>query len=230
MLESFEAGGTAVVVGASGGIGQALMRAIDASGRFGSVVGLARGGVPPVDLTSEASVRDALASLRPSLVIIASGLLHRRGVEPEKTLRALDPAAMAEVFAVNTIGPALVMKHVLPRLPKDRKCVFAVLSAKVGSIEDNRLGGWYSYRASKAAVNQLVRTAAIEMARTHPKAVCLALHPGTVATGLSGKFAKSGLTVQAPDQAAQALLTCIDRATPAQTGLFLDRTGQVLPW
>ncbi|MTE01296.1 SDR family NAD(P)-dependent oxidoreductase [Paracoccus sp. YIM 132242] len=221
----------AVVVGASGGIGAALVAEVQARGGFRAVIGLSR---PDLDLTDPAGV--ALAARRvadigtPALVIVATGLLHGPGVEPEKTLRALDPEAMARAFAVNAIGPALVMKHFLPLMPRDRRAVFAVLSAKVGSIGDNRLGGWYSYRASKAALNQIVRTAAVELRRTHPRAICVAFHPGTVATGLSGKFAKTGLQVQQPPEAASALLDSIDRLAPGHSGSFLDRLGHPIPW
>ena len=104
------------------------------------------------------------------------------------------------------------------------------MSARVGSICDNRLGGWYAYRASKAALNQIVRTAAVELRRTHPRAVCVAFHPGTVATGLSRKFAKTGLQVQQPPEAARALLDSIDRLAPEQSGGFLDRFGAPIPW
>ena len=149
---------------------------------------------------------------------------------PEKKLSQLDPAQLAHSFAVNAIGPALLMKHFLPRLARDGRAVFATLSARVGSIADNRAGGWYGYRASKAALNQLVRTAAIELARTHPRAVCVALHPGTVASALSSPFAKSGLDVQSPDLAAERLLTVIDHLTPDQTGGFFDHKGEPVPF
>lgn len=224
-------GDVAVVVGASGGIGSALTQALQARGRFRAVIGLSR---PEMDLTDLASIaraaRQVAAAGAPALVIVATGLLHGPEIQPEKTIRALDPQAMARAFAVNAIGPALVLKHFLPLLPRDRRAVFAALSAKVGSVSDNRLGGWYSYRASKAALNQIIRTAAVELRRTHPQAICAAFHPGTVATGLSEKFAKTGLQVQQPPKAASALLDTIDRLTPEQSGAFLDRFGDPIPW
>ena len=224
-------GDVAVVIGASGGIGNALLEALQARGRFRAVIGLSR---PELDLTDEGSIAQAARRVAdmgaPGLVIVASGLLHGPGVEPERTIRTLDPAAMATAFAVNAIGPALVLRHVLPLLPRDRRAVFAALSARVGSIADNRLGGWYSYRASKAALNQIIRTAAVELRRTHPQAICVAIHPGTVATGLSRKFAKTGLQVQQPAEAASALLDMIDRLAPEQSGSFLDRFGAPIPW
>jgi NAD(P)-dependent dehydrogenase (short-subunit alcohol dehydrogenase family) len=164
------------------------------------------------------------------LVIDATGVLEGDGCVAEKSWRQLDPAMMARAFAVNAIGPALLMKHFLPLLPHAGKSVFATLSARVGSISDNRLGGWYSYRASKAALNQMVRTAAIELGRIRPDALCLAIHPGTVATRLSQRFAKSGLEVQSPETAATRILTVLDRLTPASSGGFFDQQGRPIAW
>ena len=137
---------------------------------------------------------------------------------------------MAKAFALNAIGPALIMKHILPLLPREGRSVFATLSAKVGSIGDNSLGGWYSYRASKAALNQLLRTAAIECSRTRPEAICVALHPGTVETGLSSPFARTGLDVQTPDACARHLLAVIDALAPGDTGTFRSYRGEIIPW
>ena len=164
------------------------------------------------------------------LVIDATGYLHGDGHQPEKSWQQLDPAAMARSFALNAIGPALLMKHFLPLLPRKGKAVFATLSAKVGSIGDNRLGGWYSYRASKAALNQLAHTAAIELRRSHPEAVCVALHPGTVSSALSAPFAKTGLSVQSPSDAAKKLLNTIEKIDSNESGGFLNQTGEFLPW
>jgi NAD(P)-dependent dehydrogenase (short-subunit alcohol dehydrogenase family) len=168
-LGSFPQPGVAVVFGAGGGVGGALVEAIRAAERFEHVVALSRSTSPSIDLMDEASLERAAAfaadrgELR--LVIDATGFLHDDRQGPEKTWRQLDAVKLARSFALNAIGPALIMKHVLPRLARSRKAVFATLSARVGSIGDNRLGGWYSYRASKAALNQLVRTAAVELAR-----------------------------------------------------------------
>jgi NAD(P)-dependent dehydrogenase (short-subunit alcohol dehydrogenase family) len=164
------------------------------------------------------------------LVIDATGFLHDADFQPEKSLRQIDPAHLARSFAINATGPALLMKHFLPLLSRTERAVFATLSARVGSIGDNRLGGWYAYRASKAAVNQLVRTAAIELARTRPKAICVALHPGTVDTGLSGPFAKTGLETQSPAQSAARLIAVIDALTPEKTGLLFDHLGKQIPF
>lgn len=224
----------AVVIGASGGIGSALMQALRQQGAFDAVIGLSRRSTPALDLCAEASIAQAAAQVAalgpPTLVIDATGLLSDATLQPEKALKALDPAAMARAFAINAIGPALLMKHFLPLLPRDAPAVFATLSAKVGSIGDNRLGGWYSYRASKAALNQLVRTAAIELARTHRQAVCVALHPGTVETPLSRPFAKVGLEPLPPETAARELLAGLARLGPADSGGFFDRHGAPLPF
>lgn len=224
-------GDVAVVIGASGGIGAALLDGLRARGRFRAVVGLSRADLDLRDDTSIARAADDVAGIgAPALILVATGMLHGPGVQPEKTIRALDGDAMAASFAVNAIGPALILRHFLPLMPRDRRAVFAVLSAKVGSIADNRLGGWYSYRASKAALNQIIRTASVELRRSHPRAICVAFHPGTVATGLSDGFAKTGLQVQTPPAAATALLESIDRLDMADSGAFLDRFGQPIPW
>ena len=175
----------------------------------GPTVELSRRSEPPLDLLEEASIAAAAAAVAARgldlrLVIDATGFLHGAGFAPERSLRQIDPVHMARSFAINAIGPALLMRFFLPLLPKQGRSVFATLSARVGSIGDNSLGGWYSYRSSKAALNQLVRTASIELRRSHPEAICVAIHPGTVATGLSAPFAKAGLELQTADQAAAA--------------------------
>lgn len=223
------------MIGASGGIGSALSDALEKGGRFAQVVRLSRSSTPPIDLIDEDSIAAAARHLdeldgAPRLVIDATGMLHGAGVEPEKSWRSLDPAQMAQSFAVNATGPALLMKHLLPLLKRDHTSVFATLSAKVGSIGDNKIGGWWSYRASKAALNQFVRTAAVELARKNKAAICVALHPGTVDTGLSGKFVKTGLDVRSPEQAALDLLAVIERLGPDDSGGFFDYRGDKLPW
>lgn len=233
-LASFPQAGVAVVFGAGGGIGGALVEALRNAGHFEHVVAFSRSSSPAIDLLDEGSLEaaaalaGALGDLR--LVIDATGFLHDQDQAPEKSWRQLEAAALARSFALNAIGPALLMKHVLPRLPRSGKAVFATLSARVGSIGDNRLGGWYAYRASKAALNQLVRTAAIELARRSPEAVCVALHPGTVATALSAPFAATGLVVHAPPVAAGHVLAVVDRLTADDTGGFFDWRGQPVPW
>ena len=234
-MTSFDNGGLAVVIGASGGIGRAIADRLDVDGGFAQVLRLSRSGNPSLDLTDEQTISRAAAAIKTTglplrLVFNAAGILHDGDLAPEKTFRDIDPAHLQRSFAVNATGPMLLMKHLLPLLAADGKAVFATLSAKVGSIGDNSLGGWYAYRASKAALNQFVKTAAIELKRRRPQAICVALHPGTVDTGLSSPFSKSGLDVQTPDAAARDLLAAINGFTPDQSGGFFDRFGQSLPW
>jgi NAD(P)-dependent dehydrogenase (short-subunit alcohol dehydrogenase family) len=220
----------AIVIGASGGIGGALLAALGPD-----ALGFSRTGSPPLNLLDESSIAAAAAHVQalgmtPRRIIDATGFLHGGGFMPEKTFAALDPEHLRLSFALNAIGPALLMKHFLPLLPRDGKAVFATLSAKVGSIGDNAAGGWYGYRAAKAALNQLVHTAAIELRLKRPQAVCVALHPGTVATPLSAPFAKTGLNVRPPAQAAAELLAVLERLTPADSGGFFSYDGSRLPW
>lgn len=230
----FSEGGIAVVFGAGGGIGSALVERLQESRTFRHVAGFSRASKPAIDLLMEKSIEEA-ADFAASqgeirLVLDATGFLHDDSHLPEKSWRELEPSHLARSFALNAIGPALIMKHVLPLLPRQGKSVFATLSAKLGSIGENRLGGWYSYRASKAALNQLVRTAAIELGRRRPDSICVALHPGTVDTGLTFPFNKTGLEVQSPDAAAGRLLAVIDRLSPGDSGGFLDHRGERVPW
>lgn len=227
-----------VVFGASGGIGAALVRALGtrddvaevwagsrvAAGDAGKVRGFA------FDLGDEASIAAACASIGGpvDVAIVATGRLTLSdGSGPEKSYRALDAIRLAESFAINAIGPALVAKYVLPLLPKDRRAVFAALSARVGSISDNRLGGWHGYRASKAALNMLVRNFAVELGRTHREAVVVALHPGTVDTGLSAPFQKgvSEDKLFTPAFAAERLLAVLDGLGPQDSGKLFAWDG-----
>jgi NAD(P)-dependent dehydrogenase (short-subunit alcohol dehydrogenase family) len=233
-FQAFQGDALAVVIGASGGVGSAIAEALQAGSWFDRTIGFSRASEPGIDLCDEESI---IACCRyvaqlgvPRLIVDATGLLHGEHIRPEKSWRELDPKQMTQAFAINAIGPALLMKHFLPLLPREGKAVFATLSAKVGSIGDNQLGGWYSYRASKAALNQLVRTAAIELHRRQPNAICIALHPGTVDTRLSSPFRKTGLELQSPTLAATRLLTVIDNLSAADTGSFFDQHGKTLPW
>ncbi|KAA0682401.1 SDR family NAD(P)-dependent oxidoreductase [Roseomonas genomospecies 6] len=230
-----------VVIGASGGIGAAVTQRLLADPGVTEVLALSRRPVAPagklrtgfLDLADEASIVDAAAMAGAAeFVFVASGLLHQDGVQPEKSWRTLDAAALARLFQVNAIGPALVAKHFLPRLPRHGRAVFAVLSAKVGSIADNRLGGWYGYRASKAALNQIVRTTAIELARSRPETICVALHPGTVDTPLSQPFqaAVPPDRLFPPSVAAAHLLHVLGGLTPADSGGLFAWDGQRLPY
>lgn len=229
------ADGLALVIGGSGGIGRAVRDALERGGRFESVLAASRSGPIAVDLTEEATIKALAQTVRDDgrplrLVFDATGYLHGPQGGPEKSWSAIDPAALAHQLAINATGPALLMKHLLPLLPREGKAVFATISAKVGSIGDNRLGGWYGYRAAKAALNQLVRTASIELARKRPEAICVALHPGTVDTPLSKPFARSGVRLQTPAESAAAMLAVIDALTPERSGLLLAYDGTVVPF
>jgi NAD(P)-dependent dehydrogenase (short-subunit alcohol dehydrogenase family) len=215
-----------IVFGASGGIGAAFADALEPVLRYSR---------PAVDLTCEASIAAAAADVAAQgavidLIVDATGFLHGGGFMPEKTFGAIDAAHMAHSFAINAIGPALLMKHFLPLLPRERRSVFVALSAKVGSIGDNRAGGWISYRAAKAALNQIMHTAAIELQRKRPAAILVAMHPGTVETRLSAPFAKAGLTVRPPAVAVAEMLRVINGLTAAETGKFFNYDGAELPW
>lgn len=227
--------GLALVIGASGGIGKAVCEALEGQGFPGPVMGLSRRSEPHLDLLDEASIEAAAGHVATlgqplRLLILATGFLHDETNRPERSLRDLTASHMAKAYALNTIGPALVLRHFTPLLPRDGRSVVAALSAKVGSIGDNHLGGWHSYRASKAALNQVMHTAAIELKRSRPEAVCVALHPGTVDTKLSEPFSKAGLNVRPPAVAARDLLDVIDRLKPADSGGFYDYQGRALPW
>jgi NAD(P)-dependent dehydrogenase (short-subunit alcohol dehydrogenase family) len=227
--------GLAVVIGGSGGIGAALVAQLQREARYAQVLALSRRSTPTLDVTDETSIvawaaQLAAGGLPLRLLVIASGILHGPGMQPEKSLAALEAAALTQLFAVNATGPALVLKHLLPLLPKQGRAVCAALSARVGSIGDNQLGGWYAYRASKAALNQLVHTAAIELRRQRPQALCVALHPGTVDTGLSAPFAKTGLDIRSPEVAASQLLAVLDGLAPQHSGGFYDYRGELVPW
>lgn len=237
-LDSFSAPLRVLVWGATGGVGGAFVELLAAHPRVGRVHAAGRSSAPPwqFDLTDESSIEAVAARAGAEgpldLVIVATGILHAEQLRPEKSWRNLDADALSRALSVNTIGPALIAKHTLGRLRRDAKSVFACLSARVGSIEDNRLGGWHAYRASKAALNMLVRTLAIELRQRNPQAICVALHPGTVDTALSKPFqaavASGGLL--APHRSAAALLGVIDRLTPADSGRLWAWDGQPIPF
>ena len=239
-----------MVFGATGALGAAFVAALAQDPRVARVYAVARrppdGTDPhrpaaapgklswlPFDLQDEPSIAAAVAAAAAEgpldLVLVATGVLHDGArLQPEKTWRSLASDSLQEAFAINAVGPALIAKHALGHLARDRKSVFAALSARVGSIEDNRLGGWHSYRASKAALNMLIRTFAIEQARTHPQTVCVALHPGTVDTPLSKPF-QSGVATEklfTPALSATRLLAVLDTLTPAQSGRLFAWDGQ----
>ena len=236
----------AAVIGAGGGIGAALLARLANDPRYGRIHAFARtGAVAPnpkvvtgtLDLTDDASIaaaaRAAGADGPLDLVVVATGLLHDGpDMQPEKDWRALDADRLARAFAINATGPALVAKHFLPLLPRKGRSVFAALSARVGSISDNRRGGWYAYRASKAALNMLLKTLSIELARKRPDAIVLGLQPGTVDTALSKPFQTyvADGKLFTPDFSAGKLLEVIDAAGPEDTGGLFDWSGERIPY
>ena len=225
-------GTIALIIGVTGSIGGALNTRLCHSGAFSKVLAVSR---PALDITREESVAalaEEIATMPQDLVLVvdATGYLHDANAMPEKSWRQLDPELLAKAFRVNAIGPAILMKYFLPLLPRDRRSVFATLSARVGSIGDNKLGGWYGYRASKTALNQFVRTAAVELKRKKPLAICVALHPGTVDSKLSAPFAKSNLEVRSAAEAAGQLLAVIDDLEPRNSGGFYDHRGDTIEW
>ena len=236
--------GVAVVIGAAGGIGAALLARLAQDTRYTRVLALSRTPLTTtdprivtacIDLEDEATIKAAAEQARAlgavRMVIVATGLLHGDGIEPEKHYRALDGGSLAQVFAVNVIGPALVAKHFLPLLPRSGRSVFAAISARVGSIQDNRLGGWYAYRMSKAALNMLLKGLAIELARQAPQAVCAGLHPGTVDTPLSRPYQGNvpAGRLFTPMQSAGYLLEVLDRLDAASSGHVFAWDGTRIP-
>ena len=217
-----------LLIGASGGIGSAVRTLLETRGA--QVVGLSR-SVDGFDIMDEQSVEQHLSALDGPFdaIIVASGALEVDGAAPEKTIRAVTAQAMADQFAINAIGPALVLRHATRLLPREGRSLCVVLTARVGSIGDNRIGGWTSYRAAKAAANQIVHTTAIEIARTHRQAICIAYHPGTVATPFTTDYLGRHPSVP-PEEAAQNLLDVLGALTPAQTGGFFDWAGKEIVW
>ena len=243
MLDSFSPGIRACIIGSTGGIGGALVDALVDCDRVKTVYALSRSRQShpsdkvknlTFDFTDEQSIQAAAATLQEvgpfHLIIVATGLLQGEGITPEKTLRSLSMDQLRKSFEVNVFGPALTAKHFIPLLSRDDKSVFAALSARVGSISDNRLGGWYAYRASKAALNQMIKTLAIEVGRRFKSQIVIALHPGTVDTALSKPFQGnvSEDKLFTPDFSATKLLDVIDNVTPSDSGELLAWDGQTI--
>ena len=229
----------AIIIGSNGGIGAALLAQLNSEKNYAKVVGLSRSTEVSVDYDDESSISKAAdnmanlcatSNLQLRLLIVATGFLHGEQGRPERSFTNLDAEYLAQVFKINTLGPALVMKHFLPLLPKIGRCVAGFMSARVGSMGDNALGGWYGYRASKAALNQLVKTASVELTRRNKDSICVSLHPGTTATALSQPFAKTGLNVRPASQAASDLLAVIASLNVLETGCLIDYQGRKLPF
>ena len=246
-----EDGSSAVVVGARGGIGEAFVDAMARSGSFTRILALTTDPAwaatadphatvtrTRADLLDAASLEAVAALLRDAdaptrFVINCSGILHQGALRPERTWRELDLEQMRKVFDLNTLGVALLIKHIIPVMPRKGRSLFASLSARVGSIGDNRLGGWYSYRASKAAQNQIIKTAAIEAARRYPDLVLTALHPGTVDSELSAPFTKrlpATHKVFTPTYSCERLQEVLSGLDPSQSGGHFAWDGAAIPW
>lgn len=226
----------ALIIGSSGGIGSAFVDLLKADSNCSEVVGISRNTPISLHLENEESIANAAASLKTQapfdLILVCTGILHDSSpdsvISPEKKLGDINPLQLQKVFAINTFGPAMILRYFTPLLSKNNS-VMALLSAKVGSIEDNRLGGWYSYRASKAALNMLIKTAAIEVARTNHNTSLIALHPGTVNTSLSKPFGGETKGQNSLDAATQMLIALDAHPTSSQAS-FLTYDGQILPW
>ena len=232
-MQSLPTGYRALILGATGAIGGAIAAQLTTDPGCAEVCALSRHSAPAIDFDAPDTIAAAADTLRQQapwhLIVVATGMLSGPTGGPEKRLADLNATHLAASLATNTIGPALVLAHFAPLLAKGERSLLAVLSAKVGSIGDNRLGGWYSYRASKAALNMLLKTASIEMARTHPQAVLAALHPGTVDSALSAPF-RGAQIGRPPADAAQDLLAVLDGLQPQDSGGFWAYDGQHLPW
>ena len=232
MMYSLPEGYRALVIGASGAIGSALLQRLQSDSRCAAVLGVSRQSTPGLDLLSEASIAacaQALAAQGPfHLVLDATGALTLNGRGPEKRLDELDAAHLLAALQLNAVGPGLLLKHFVPLLASGERVIWGKLSARVGSIEDNRKGGWYGYRAAKAALNMLLQTTAIEVARRKPLAVVAALQPGTVQSALSQPFV--GDNALRPEDSAGRLLSVLDALQPTGRAQFVDHQGQHIPW
>ncbi len=246
VLESFGGALNIAVFGAHGGIGQAFVSALSDQPHVAHLTAISR--IAPdlrtdtirtltFDLRDEASIADAAAALAANgplhLAIVATGVLHdeTHSLRPERSWRSLDADSLLHSYHINAVGPALIAKHVLPLLDKERKAGFAALSARVGSIGDNRLGGWHAYRASKAALNQIIRTLSVELARKNPTAFCVGLHPGTVNTNLSQPFQANVPEKKLfdPAFAAHQMLSVLNGLTHRDSGRCFAWDGQPIP-
>ena len=223
-----------VIIGGTGAIGNAIAIEIGKLG-FKEILKIGTKTNPSIDFNDESTIIKTAEFIKKknkpiSILFDATGILHHENSMPEKTLKSIDIDFAKKNFLINSIGPALLIKHFAVLLDSENKSVFATLSAKVGSISDNGYGGWYSYRASKAALNQLIKTASIEMKVKNKKAVFLALHPGTVKSDLSQPFQKANLKIQEPEESAKHLVKILDSVDQSQTGKFFNWDGSELPW
>lgn len=234
-----------IIVGSTGGIGSAFINTLAATDQVEQIYALSRQGQshpsPKIanltfDFTNESSIEAAAEALRETgpfdLCIIATGLLQGEGITPEKNMRAMSLEAFQKSFMINTFGPAVTAKYFLPLMRRDKKAVFLALSARVGSISDNRIGGWYAYRASKAALNMIIKTLSIEFGRRFKETVIIGLHPGTVDTDLSKPFQRNVTEGKlfTPEYSVSKLLAVIDQVTPKDSGSLFAWDGKPVPF
>ena len=226
----------ALVIGGTGSIGSAIINELK-NQKFTKIISLGRSSNPPLDLLDESSIKKAADFIKNQpgslcLLFDATGILHNEDQNqmPEKTYKNIDLTFMKKNFEINVMGPALIMKYFLPLLDTDQKSIFATLSAKVGSISDNRYGGWYSYRASKAALNQMIKTASIELKMKNKNAICVAIHPGTVTSKLSQPFQKDNLKIQSNEESAKNIVQVMTNLKINDSGLFFDWSGDIINW
>lgn len=238
VLNSFGADLRVIVVGANGGIGRSFVKQLADFPQVETVIALSRNAQAriegkihhmPMNFIDEDNIKHSAEALSRigqfDLILIATGLLHAEGMVPEKTMKAMNREQFLKSFDVNAIGPALCAKYFLPLLRRDTKTVFAALSARVGSISDNRLGGWYAYRASKAALNMIIKTLSIEFGRRYAEAIICGLHPGTVDTDLSQPFQANVAegSLFAPDFSVEKMISVLDQ-------LSIESSGNLIAW
>lgn len=227
---NFDSNCRALIIGASGGIGSSLPAAIDRLYGTNDIVEISR-STDGLDITNEESIKNVLNRLDGEfdLIFVTTGALEINGIGPEKTILQMTPENLRAHFEVNTLGPALLIKHLHKFLPKNRRGILTVLTARVGSIGDNYLGGWISYRTSKAAVNQIIRTSALEIRNKFKQSICIAMHPGTVKTKLTQKYVGKHPSVE-PKQAAINILNVINELNLSDNGKFFDWAGNQVEW
>ena len=233
LMTSLPAGYRALVLGANGTIGRGFVEQLARDDRCSLIERLDRSSIAPLVLEDESAITAAVKSISSHgpfhLILDATGALTIDGQGPEKRLEAISAHGLTRAFQINAIGRGLILRECIPLLPREERCILGVLSARVGSISDNQLGGWYGYRASKAAGNMLLQTAAIESHRTRPLAVFAALQPGTVVSTLSEPFSRGHETVTA-EQSTIGMLGTLNGLTARPQAWFVDYRGQTIDW
>jgi NAD(P)-dependent dehydrogenase (short-subunit alcohol dehydrogenase family) len=243
MLVNFSNNLKIVIVGATGAIGNAMLNLLHENDKVDKIFAISRSVLgfnsPKVtqircDFTDEETLKnlDEHIDCDIDIVIVATGVLHEADLQPEKNIKELSYQNMERIFKINIFAPTIIAKYLLPKLAKDKKTVFAVLSARVGSISDNQLGGWYSYRASKAALNMMLKNFAIEMSRTNKQRIVIGLHPGTVQSKLSAPFSHyvKPEKLFTPEFAANSLLTVIDQVESKDSGKIFAYDGEIIAY